>query len=156
MLPLSLALLLCGALALQLALGNQVELPVAGAVRAGERRGGVLADRPPLVRADPALATGAIFTPILTPPPGAGTATGAAATPLGGYVVAGVVQIGRGIFAIVQRPDGGVVRAGPGARIGGWRIEHLGRDEVRLARAGERLRIQLSPSGPVVATGKGE
>jgi hypothetical protein len=156
MLPLALALLLCAALALQVNFGNQVDLPAAGAVRAGEHGQPVLAARPPEARVDPTLAAGALFTPILTRPSADKAGTGAPVSPLAGYVVAGVVQTPRGKFAIVQAPGGGVFRASLGARVGAWRVARLGRDAVLLVRGGERLRVQLSPSGPVLTTGKGE
>lgn len=155
MLPLALALVLGAALAFQALLGDPLDLPPSGAVRGGGHPQAV-ATRPDRVIADSAIAGRAMFTPIFQPPPG-GTAAGQAGSPLGALAVVGVMRIGRATYAVVQGPGEQVSRAGPGQRIGDWRVLRVTPDEVQLARGGERLRVRLGPSGPqVTVTGKGE
>ncbi|TGX48707.1 hypothetical protein E5A73_20595 [Sphingomonas gei] len=152
MLPLALAALLCAAVAFQALIGSALDLPAVGPVR-GASPARLVADRPPVAIAVPATNVRSIFTPILSPPKEAAAGSQA---PLGGYSVLGVIQIGRATFAVVRGPGERTLRAGPGQRIGEWRVHRVTRDEVRLVRGGERMTVRFGPSGPVTtAAGKG-
>jgi hypothetical protein len=150
-LPLVLAALLCAALAFQTLVGGAFDLPVAGPVRGGAPAG-LAATRPSPMVVDPAIGARSMFTPILVPP----KESAEAQTPLGSYAVVGAIRIGRAGYAIAQGPDGRTFRAGPGARIGAWQVRGVSQEEVRLARAGERMTVRFGPSGPVTtAAGNG-
>lgn len=150
-LPLALAALLCAALALQTLADGTVDLPVPGPVR-GAASASLAETQPPPTTADPAISGRSMFTPILTLP----KEGGAAPAPLGDYAVVGAIRVGRATYAVAQGPGARIFRAGPGQRIGEWRVRSVTQDEVRLARDGEGMTVRLESSGPVTAAaGKG-
>lgn len=139
-LPALLALVLAGAVAVQLALPAARSLPANGAVAQGAATFAVAPE--PWV--PPVPGARALFTPVL------GGATGEAASgPLGGAIVAGAMQRGRLRVAVVQMPAGAVRYVPPGGAVGGWRVETIGLAQVRLRRGREHLDIAYGmPAGP--------
>ncbi len=88
----------------------------------------------PLVLVPAALAVRGLFTPATGP--------GTAAAPsdvLGGAVIAGTVQRGRGRLAVVQERNGRVRYVAAGGMIAGWRIIGLAANGVRLSRGTEQI-----------------
>lgn len=153
MLPLALALLLGAALVFQACAGDELDLPLVGAVGGGARVDGRAAIQPPVAVVDPDIARRSMFMPVLVEPKEPATAQGQ----LGGYSVVGVVQVGAAIYAIVQGPGERSFRAVPGQRIGDWQLRSVTRDQVALSRGSERMQVRFGPGGPVTtAAGKGE
>jgi len=153
MLPLALALLLGAALAFQAFAGDELDLPLAGAVRSGAPAEARAAIQPPPALVDPGISRRSMFMPVFAEPKEAGAVQGQ----LGGYSVVGVVQVGAAIHAIVQGPGERTLRAAPGQRIGDWQVRSVTHDQVALSRGGERMQVRFGPGGPVTtAAGKGE
>lgn len=137
-LPLALAVLLALALAAQIvlaALAPAAEFPpVARVARIG---GGPLPADPPPVTIPASLAGGSLFAPI---PGVSGSKTGAAPPdPLGGVVIAGVVQRGRTRLALVSAPGGALHYVAPGGLVAGWRLAALGPHSALLTRGSDHL-----------------
>ena len=131
-LPALLVLVLLIAAAVQVMLPHANPLPVGGDAPRQTR----LAPPPqvPLVSVPAALAVRALFTP----PTGPGTAA-APTSVLGGAVIAGTVQRGRGRLAVVQETSGRVRYVPPGGMIAGWRIIGLSANGVRLSRGTDQI-----------------
>jgi hypothetical protein len=94
------------------------------------------------ITADPALARRSIFAPTrltLAGPAGAGVVAG----PLDGAIPAGIVRVRGAPRLVLQTPDGKSVTLRPGETWRGWRLERIGRDDVRFARAGESITLAL-------------
>jgi hypothetical protein len=91
---------------------------------------------------------------LFTPATSSGNAAAAAPTDvLGGAVIAGTVQRGRGLVAVVQERTGRIRYVGPGGTIAGWRISGLAASGVRLTRGNESINaaygaIAARPAAP--------
>jgi hypothetical protein len=128
----------------QLALPERIALPPGGAVA----RIGLTAvpEAPPPVFAPPLLASRDLFAP----PAKRGGSAGAT-DPLGGAVIAGVVQQGRLRVGVVEQPGGKVRYIGVGGAIAGWRLAALDQTAARLTRGpGRKLVVTYGqhPSPP--------
>lgn len=90
------------------------------------------------------------------------TATGAAdqaiQAPLGGAVVAGTVSVKGRSYAVVQRPDGVVVRLAVGARYAGWRLRSLSSTGAVFDQGAQRLSLTfgVAPAQTVTETAENE
>jgi hypothetical protein len=128
----------------QLALPERIALPPGGAVaRIGLT---ALPEAPPPVLAPPLLASRDLFAPPLK----RGGPEGAT-DPLGGAVIAGVVQQGRLRVGVVQQASGQVRYVGIGGAIAGWRLAALDQTEARLTHGpGQNLVVTYGqhPSPP--------
>lgn len=143
-LPLALTVLLLVSFVFQLLAANNVQLPEAGPVTSG-------LDRRPLVE-DPRPATGgaviverSMFAPIAAPDK-AGT------SPLGGTIIAGSVQTGRLLFAIVQGPGDRIARVRVGGQVGDWRLRAIRERDVVLIRDQEQITVPFGARGVLPAT----
>jgi len=132
-LPVWLALMLGAMAVAQLALPVAPVLPVGGGVAALALPGA--APRVAPVGVPGVLAARALFAP------SALAATGPS-DPLGGAVIAGTIQRGRMLCALVQFPGGAIRTLGPGAMLGDWRIVALLPGGARLIdRAGHTMTV---------------
>ena len=132
-LPLLLAALLAAAFVVQLVAVDDVDLPPAGAIGGGRGAG----DRPPeMVSATggASIVARSMFAPNRA-------ADGAAASPLGGMMVAGSVQIGRAAFVVVQGPGNRTSTIGIGGSVGTWRLRAIRANEALLVRGEERITV---------------
>jgi hypothetical protein len=138
-----LALVLVAALAFQLAISDEPDLPGSGplAGSVGATAGALAMPLPS--RAGP-IALRPIFAPRIE-----SAATGAGPASL--TVLVGSVRIGRAAFAIVQPPGGGTARIGIGGRIGGWRLQSLEDARALLVRGGERVTVPFGGQIPSAA-----
>lgn len=101
---------------------------------------------PPLAPSDGAgIVARAMFAPVTVASSGEGGAT-VAADPLVGVAVAGMIQVGRASFAIVQQGTR-IVRVPLGGRIAGFRLSALGQDGAVLTRGGERRVVPFGSGG---------
>lgn len=123
----------------QAAMTGPVALPPMLSVAAGGRSA-FLAD-PPGGGVPARLRDRPLFAPSAVTAGTGGSDGAAAPDPLGGYVFAGSIRVGRAVRAIVQTPDGAIRRVAPGARVAGWRLLAVGAEGVVLARGAERLRL---------------
>ncbi len=146
-LPVLLAPLLVALAGLQLALPARVELPVVvGVARVG---GGPAPADPPPVFIPATLTAASLFAPS-----GAAAGPGAAPRdPLGGVVVAGVVQRGGARLALVQGPGSALHYVAPGGLVAGWRLIALRPDAALLRRGHDQLDLAYgahpaSPASP--------
>jgi len=132
-LPVLLAPLLVALAAMQLAMPARVDLPpVAGVARVG---GGSAPADPPPVFVPGLLASASLFAPT-----GAAAGPTAAPTdPLGGAVIAGVVQRGGMHLALVQGPGSALHYVAPGGMVAGWRLIALGPGSALLRRGRDHL-----------------
>jgi hypothetical protein len=133
-LPALIVPVLAAAAVLQVMLPFAEELP-AGGVPSRQKR---IAPPPqaPLVSVPAVLGKRGLFTPATS------SSTSAAAAPtdaLGGAVIAGTVQRGRGLVAVVQEKTGKIRYVGPGGKIAGWRISGLSTSGARLTRGAEHI-----------------
>ncbi|WP_295529660.1 hypothetical protein [Novosphingobium sp. Chol11] len=88
--------------------------------------------------------------------PAGNSSAEAAAAPtdaLGGAVIAGTVQRGRGLVAVVQEKTGRIRYVGPGGKVAGWRISGLTASGARLTRGTESINaaygaIAAAPAAP--------
>lgn len=149
-LPVVLAALLGIALALQLALAASApagaQLPqVARIARVEERP---LPPDPRAVTIPPNLAGASLFAPI--PGTAGGPARAAPPDPLGGVVIAGVVERGKARLALVTGPGGAMHYVPPGGTVAGWRLAALGPRSALLIRGKNRLDLAYG-AHPVVA-----
>lgn len=135
-LPVLLAPLLVALAAAQLVLPARNDLPqIGGIARVG---GGQPPVDPAPVFVPGVLSGGTLFAPVT----GASRAAGAAAPdPLGGVVIAGVVQRGASRLALVQGPGAVLHYVAPGGMIAGWRLVALGPGAAQLRRANEHLNL---------------
>lgn len=126
---------LAGMAVVQLAWPERIALPPGGAVaRIGLTP---LPDAPPVVFAPPALASRDLFAP-----PARRAGADGPSDPLGGAVIAGVVQKGRLRLAVVQQAGGQVRYVAVGGAIAGWRLAALRQGAARLTRGpGQTLDI---------------
>jgi hypothetical protein len=128
----------------QLALPERIALPPGGAVaRIGLTP---LPAAPPPVVAPPLLASRDLFAP-----PAKRSGAAGATDPLGGAVIAGVVQQGRLRVGVVQQASGKVRYIGVGGTIAGWRLAALGQTDARLTHGpGQNLVVAYGqhPSPP--------
>ena len=85
-----------------------------------------------------ALSAQPLFSPVSTAAPGSAGAP-PPPDPLGGAVIAGVVQRGTVRLALVQGPGTKLRYVAPGGRIAGWRLVTLGPGEARLSRGHDHL-----------------
>lgn len=149
-LPLVLAIVLAIALAGQLVLATlfPATADLAAPAPAARLGAGPLPADPPPVTVPASLSGGSLFAPI---PGVSGAAAGAAPPdPLGGMVIAGVVQRGRARLALVSGPGGTLRYVAPGGAIAGWRIAALGPHSALLTRGKDHLDLAYG-AHPVVA-----
>ncbi|WP_211091112.1 hypothetical protein [Sphingomonas sp. S2M10] len=143
-LPLLLTLPLAAALAFQLAVPADDDLPPAGPLPGGRRADGTVLPAPAVPPIGMAARSG-LFTP---PPP----------VPAGGTAVAGPVVLGsiavRGArAALVQGANGRIARVAPGRMVAGWRLVAIEANAVRLARGTDKAivpfggRVTPPPAG---------
>ncbi|WP_420383918.1 hypothetical protein [Novosphingobium sp.] len=134
-LPFLLLPLLVAAAGVQLALPGHVDLATGGLPA---RIGVTLPPEPPLVVLPPAiLIAHDPFVPVAVRAPEARPAP--PPDPLGGAVIAGVVQEGRRRVGVVQRADGMVRHLAVGDRLAGWRIDALTPGGADLSRGRHRI-----------------
>ncbi len=136
-----------GAMALvQLVLTDPVDLPATGPIGGGGAQA-ALAD--PGSRGVPAaFASRALFSPAALP--GAAGAAQAAADPLGGAAILGLVGIGRARYLVVQQ-GGASRRVAIGGSVAGWRVIGVSDSAALLARGRQRLTRPFGPSGTAAA-----
>lgn len=132
-LPALIVLVLAAMAVLQLALPYANDLPMDGGM-AGPAR---IKPPPqvPRIIVPVSISDRDLFSPDLA----ASTAAAAPTDVLGGAVIAGTVQRGRGLLAVVQERSGKVRYVGPGGQIAGWRISRLTANGVTLARGAETI-----------------
>ena len=120
-------------LLLQLALTGGVEIP-----EVSPSGGQTRADFPSIggQSLPPILREKSIFSPGRT-----ATSAGAEAAqaPLGGAVVAGAVSIRGRSYAVIQRPDGSIVRLGVGGFFEGWRLRALTSNAALFDQGAQKL-----------------
>lgn len=147
-LPALIVPVLAAAALLQVMLPSAEELSAGGVVSRQKR----IAPPPqvPLVAVPAVLGVRSLFSPSAS----SGTAAAAAPTdPLGGTVIAGTVQRGRGLVAVVQERTGRIRYVGPGGKVAGWRILGLTASGARLTRGKESINaaygaIAARPAAP--------
>lgn len=89
-----------------------------------------------------AIVARSMFAPVATQPP-----SSASQNPLGGYAIAGSIQIGRKIYAVVLDPQNRTFRASVGGMVGDWQLRAVTRTDVRLSRDGEGLTVGFGAAG---------
>jgi hypothetical protein len=124
-LPFLLVPVLAAMAVVQLALPERIALPPGGAVARIALT--ALPEAPPVVFAPPLLASRELFAPPLKQG-GPDSAT----DPLGGALIAGVIQKGRLRLAVVQQAGGQLRYVGIGGTIAGWRLASLDQTGARL------------------------
>ncbi len=133
--------LLCGVLVLMLAL--QFALPRDDELPTDMRRvvpARLAQNAVGLVVPDPVILRSALFSPGR----GGGGASVAAAGPLDGAVVVGMVR-GRGfVRAVLQQSDGSAVSVPVGGRYCGWRLVALAQGNAVFSKEGERLAMAFT------------
>lgn len=132
-LPALLVLVLAAAAVLQLALPYANDLPTDG----GMIRPARITPPPQLPRIiiPVSFSDRDLFSPDLA----ASTAAAAPTDVLGGSVIAGTVQRGRGLAAVVQERSGRIRYVGPGGAIAGWRISRLTANGATLTRGAKTI-----------------
>lgn len=122
-------------LVLQLAFVGETEMPDAGWTGGGARAGmpSITGQFAPKI-----LSEQSIFSPARTANTGTDQAIQA---PLGGATVAGTVSIRGRSYAVVQRPDGAIVRLAVGGRYEGWRLRSLSSAGAVFDKGAQRLPI---------------
>ena len=141
-LPFLLVLVLAGTAALQLVLPQRIELPPGGSV--ARVRLAALPSAPPVVIAPPLLASRDLFAP-----PARRGGPDSAGDPLGGAVIAGVVQKGRLRLGVVQQAGGQVRYVAVGGEVSGWRLAALDHAEARLTQGlGQNLVVPYGSHPP--------
>ncbi|MDF0487767.1 hypothetical protein PX554_06465 [Sphingomonas sp. H39-1-10] len=146
-LPLILAGLLCAALAFQLTVVDDVELPPVGPVGAGGA-GDVEDAVPAAAGGGPAILARSMFAPSTNQP----AAPGQDANPLGGIMIAGSLRMGRAIFAVVMGPNNRVANVPVGGRIGDWRLTAIRQNEALLTRGEEQITVPFGARSSLPAT----
>lgn len=144
-LPLGLAVLLGAGALFQLLAADPVErdLPEPPAIGRPPRA----FVPPPLPASDGAgIVARAMFAPVAGGVSGPGGTATAPADPLAGVQVAGMIQVGRASYAIVQRGPR-VTRVPLGGRIAGYRLRALGPGGAVLVRGGERRTVPFGSGG---------
>lgn len=133
-------------LVLQLALVGEVEMP-----DEGWSGGGARAKMPTIAGqfVPKILLTRSIFSPTRTANSDVGQAIEA---PLGGAIVAGTVSIRGRSYAVVQRPDGVIVRLAVGGRYAGWRLRSLSSAGAIFDQGAQRLAITFGVAPAQTAT----
>ena len=149
-LPGLLALVLTAAAMLQLAMPYAQDLP-ADSAAALPTRPTRIAPPPqvPLVSVPAMLSARSVFAPVS----GASAAAAGPTDALNGAVIAGTVQRGRGLVAVVQERTGRIRYIGPGGLISGWRISGVSASGVRLTRGAETINaaygaVPAAPAAP--------
>lgn len=145
-LPVWLALLLAVMAAVQLALPVAPVLPVGGAVARLALPATPLPPAP--VGVPGVLAARPLFSPSAMGP---ATAT----DPLGGALIAGTIQRGPVLYALVQFPGGAIRTLAPGAVIGAWRIAALLPGGARLSDGAGHTMTVAYGAHPAPATPAG-
>lgn len=131
---------------LQLALTVDVEMSDESA-SGGRTR----AEMPPITGqfAPPILLERPVFSPGRT----AKNATDQAIhAPLGGATVAGTVSVKGRSHAVIQRPDGVIVRLAVGGRYAGWRLRSLSSTGAIFDQGGQRLSMTFGVAPAQTAT----
>jgi hypothetical protein len=149
-LPLLLALLLGGALLVQIALPDPLELPEAGPLRgvgAAGAGGQVPTESGTVVTQLPP-----IFSPRFAPVASTGAGSVAMPEPL---TIAGSVRVGASSAAIVQGPGLQIRRVRIGGRIGGWQLRSLAGAGALLARGAEHVTVPFGGKVPLAANREG-
>ncbi len=152
-LPFLLVPMLAGMAVVQMALPERIDLPAGGAVT---QIGAVaVPDAPPMVIAPPLLAGRDLFAP-----PAIRGGPDSAGDPLGGAVIAGVIQKGRLRLGVVQQANGHLRYVAVGGDVAGWRLAALDQGEARLTHGpGQNLLVaygmHASPltNGGIATTG---
>jgi hypothetical protein len=149
-LPLALAALLAVAAAFQLLAADPVgrDLPEPPPVGRPPRA----FVPPPLPPAQgPAILARAMFAPVAGAA-GQGSTAAAPADPLAGVAVAGMIQVGRASYAIVQQ-GARITRVPLGGRIAGFRLSALRQDGAVLTRGAERRVVPFGSGGATPPAG---
>lgn len=137
-----------GAMALvQFVLTDPVDLPATGPIGGGGAQA-ALSD-PGSRGVPPAFASRALFTPAALPGAG-GAAAQAAADPLGGAAILGLVGVGRARYLVVQ-VAGSTRRVAIGGSVAGWRVIGVSDSAALLARGRERLTRPFGAGGAAAA-----
>ncbi len=143
---------------MQLAIPSHIDLPVGGTpARIGET---APATMPPVVVTPPVIASRDPFSPVANQP-GAGATAPAPPPPdpLGGAIIAGVVQRGQLRLAVVQRANGAVRYLAIGGQLAGWRLDALTPFGPRLSRGRHRILTPAygaHPSPPPISGAPGK
>lgn len=121
--------------ALQFALTSDIELP-----EQGWSGGAARAEMPQIAgrSTPPILRTASIFSPTRT---AQGEGTTGAALQLGGAAVAGTITVRGRSYAVVQRPDGQLIRLPVGGRLGGMQLIALLPEGAVFMAEGKRVQI---------------
>ncbi len=146
-LPALIVPVLAAAALLQVMLPYADDLPAGGTPARPKR----IAPPPqsPRVTVPAVLLARSLFTPVS----GQATAAAAPTDVLGGATIAGTVQRGRRVVAVVQERTGKIRYVGPGGTIAGWRISGLTARGARLTRGNEQFNaaygaIAAGPAAP--------
>jgi hypothetical protein len=75
-----------------------------------------------------------------------------AQAPLGGAFVAGAVSINGKSYAVVQRPDGGIIRLAIGAGYAGWRLQSLSSTGAMFGQGKQRISMIFGVAPGPIAT----
>lgn len=95
--------------------------------------------------------------PIFSPARTANDAKSAAAlNPLGGAVVAGAVSIRGRSYAVIQRPDGAIVRLGIGSVYAGWRLRSLSTSGALFEQGAQKMTLNFGIAPTPVSTSSAE
>lgn len=95
--------------------------------------------------------------PMFSPARTATDAKGAAAqAPLGGAVVAGAVSIRGRSYAVIQRPDGAIMRLGIGSVYAGWRLRSLSTSGALFEQGAQKMTLNFGIAPTLVSTSSAE
>jgi len=75
---------------------------------------------------------------------------------LGGAVIAGAVSIRGRSYAVIQRPDGTIVRLGIGSVYAGWRLRSLSTSGALFEQGAQKMTLNFGTAPTLVSTSSAE